>query len=136
MFACLIMGDSIAVGTAEAVNAGIQTHCTVVAAIGASTHQVQRWRPPPGNYNTCLFSLGSNDRAGPALRSKLMAVRRQVCSRRVIWILPYNRSSSAAVTSIAVSFQDEVLDLAQFATRDGVHPISYGAVAAALLGRR
>ena len=67
MFECLILGDSTGVGTAQAINARYERHCDVQAAERATAAQVLSWRRPGKRYNTCIFSMGSNDMAGPAL---------------------------------------------------------------------
>ena len=44
MFECLILGDSIGVGTAQAINARAALHCDVMAVERASAKQIQAWR--------------------------------------------------------------------------------------------
>jgi hypothetical protein len=133
MFACLILGDSTAVGTAQAVNAVYARQCDVQALEGVSTAQIMRWQRPTKDYATCVFSMGSNDMANESLADRLAQVRRGFCRRRVIWLLPYGRGQAGAVQTIAVRFGDEMLDLARFRSADRIHPARYADVAAQLL---
>jgi hypothetical protein len=141
MFACLFFGDSLALGTGMAVNALLPRACEIRAAEGASSMAMMRWTPSPRRYGTTILSVGSNDDIGPATppRLRLRAVERitnlrsHPPSHRYIWLLPYDRSRAALVRRIAATFGDEILDLARFPSRDGIHPASYRTVAGALL---
>jgi hypothetical protein len=136
MFECLILGDSIGVGAAKEINARYARQCDVVAMVRATADQILTWRRPFKSYGTCVFAIGSNDEPGPALAAKLGRLRQPVVTRRVIWLLPYSRERAYLVNSVAVRFGDETLDLMRFRSNDHVHPISYGDVADALMGRR
>jgi hypothetical protein len=133
MFECLILGDSTGVGTARAINARYERHCDIQAAERATAVQILSWRRPGKRYDTCIFSMGSNDKAGPALAARLAEIRAQFCFNRVIWLLPYSRPQAYTVSSVAARFGDETLDLGRFHSRDGVHPSQYMDVAEALL---
>jgi hypothetical protein len=133
MFECLILGDSTGVGAAKAINALYARQCDVQAVEGARAAQILSWRRSGKDYGTCIFSLGSNDHAGPALAARLSAIRTKACFRRVIWLLPYARPQAYTVSSVAARFGDETVDLGRFASVDGIHPRRYRDVAAALL---
>lgn len=133
MFECLILGDSIGVGTAQAINARYPHQCDVQAAERATAEQILTWRRSPKIYGAAIFAMGSNDAAGPALAKKLLSIRAGIRTRRVIWLLPYARQQAYVVNSVAASFGDETLDLKRFATKDRIHPASYGEVARTLL---
>lgn len=133
MFECLILGDSIAAGTAREINARYALHCDVVALERATASQILGWRTPRKSYGTSVFSIGSNDEPNAALTTKLINLRRSISSRRVIWLLPYSRPRAYLVSSVAISFGDESLDLSRFPTRDRVHPIRYASVAGVLI---
>ena len=152
MFACLFFGDSLSLGTAAAVNARLTRPCEVRAVSGAASNAMLRWTLDARSYDTAILSIGSNDDIGvlASIRGKPQAstaagrkrsrfyarigiLRQNLPSRRVIWILPYNRARAAIVSSIAMRFGDEVLDIAQFPTRDGLHPATYSSVARRLL---
>ena len=152
MFACLFFGDSLADGTAGAVNARYAQHCDVRAVQGAASTAMLRWTPAGRSYDTAILSIGSNDDIGSLARhgsgardvaaagrqrarvfARISHLRLNLPSRRVIWLLPYDRARAAIITSIAIRFRDEVLDIAAFRTRDGLHPTSYTEVAKRLL---
>lgn len=133
MFECLILGDSIGVGTASAINARLLLKCDVLAVEFATADQVRKWRKPPKTYGTTIIAVGSNNPPGRALKWTLLAIRRSLRTQRAIWLLPYARPAAYTVSSVAVVFHDETLDLGRFPTKDGVHPASYEAVAKVLL---
>lgn len=136
MFECLIIGDSIAVGTAAAVNPRIRTACEVQARESITVEKVIAWPRPGKIYHAIIVAIGSNNTAGPALDRALERLRSQLRGGRVIWVLPYGRSQAYAVRSVAVRHGDEALDLARFRTSDHVHPSDYRDVAGALLTRQ
>lgn len=133
MFECFILGDSIGLGTARAINERYAQQCDVQAVERATATQIVRWRKPAKNYGSCIFAIGSNDPPGRALASNLLRIRSSICFRRVIWLLPYSRPQAYVVSSVAARYGDETLDLARFDTRDRIHPRSYTDVAVALL---
>ncbi len=133
MFECLILGDSIGLGTARAVNERYPRQCDVLAVERATAAQILSWRKPEKNYGSCIFAIGSNDPPRLNLATQLVRIRSSICLRRVIWLLPYARPQAYIVSSIAARYGDETMDLIQFKTRDHVHPRSYSEVASALL---
>lgn len=141
MFACLLFGDSLALGAGAAVNTDLAHPCDVQAATGAGSRAIARWVLPPRRYDTVILSLGSNDDLGEAkaatrravISAAMASVRARMPGARVIWLLPYDRRRAYVVRSVAMTFGDEVLDLARFPSRDRLHPIDYRALARALL---
>lgn len=133
MFECLILGDSIGVGTAQAINARYLRRCEVQAVERATAAQIRSWRRPAKPYGTAIFAIGSNDAPGSPLARKLLDIRAGLTTRRVIWLLPYARRQAYIIASIAATFGDETLDLIQFSSKDGIHPADYGEVARTLL---
>lgn len=69
MFECLILGDSIGLGTAKAINSQYAPRCDVQAAEGATAAQILSWRRPIKIYGSCVFAIGSNDPPGAPLAS-------------------------------------------------------------------
>jgi hypothetical protein len=132
MFECLILGDSIGLGAARAINQHYALHCDVQAVERATSSQILRWKIPGKSYGSCVFAIGSNDAPDRALANNFLTIRSRICFRRVIW-LPYARPQAYLVSSVAARFGDETLGLARFATRDHIHPRSYGEVASVLL---
>ena len=125
---CLILGDSIAVGTSAALAiSGFQ--CETRAQIGASSSDAVRSAAKSLSASLVVIAIGSNDPRNPELLQNLEAIRRRTASRRVVWVAPYNPAASAIVRTVAVTFGDTVLQLNRFRTRDGIHPVSYRAIA-------
>jgi hypothetical protein len=128
---CLVLGDSTAVGTADALALqGIR--CEVHARVGAHASGLAReWQGSTAPV-VALIALGSNDVGDPRLEHSLIVVRARTRAPRVTWLVPYERSAALIVTKVAVQFGDRVVPLAQEPTRDGVHPTSYHPVASRL----
>lgn len=133
MFECLILGDSIGVGTAKALVARYAIRCDVMAVERASAEQISAWRKPARRYGMSILAMGSNDSPGARLAGNLFKIRSSITTRRVIWLLPYSRQTAQVVNKVAVTFGDESVDLGRFATRDRIHPRRYDDVARALL---
>ncbi|MDJ0277651.1 hypothetical protein QLH51_12675 [Sphingomonas sp. 2R-10] len=128
---CLILGDSTAVGTADAL-AAQGMRCAVHAREGApSIETVKTWHS--GSFSDrALIALGSNDALNPDLAGNLQLLRQRVSARRVTWLAPYHRRAAAIVSAIAEQFGDSVVHLGRFSSADGIHPKSYRTVASAL----
>lgn len=122
---CLILGDSIAVGTAQ------QARCTVAALSGISTKQwVRQFSPAVESiasaFEVVLISLGSNDGKlpDPMTYEYLFRARKSVLhARRVIWIAPGPQfPARSQVQAVAMAHGDVVYErpVAQL-NADGVH---------------
>lgn len=135
MFECLILGDSIGLGTAKAINSQYAPRCDVQAVEGATAAQILSWRRPIKIYGSCVFAIGSNDPPGAPLARTLSRTRGSICFRRVIWLLPYARGQAYTVSSVAARYGDETVDLTRFPSVDHIHPRSYSQLASALLRR-
>lgn len=119
---CLVLGDSIAVGTAQALRQhGVV--CRVEAAVGISTAGWRvRFAPWGVPANVVVISLGSNDRG--AQYADLWQIRKRIKAKKVIWILPANNHVAAsAISAMATELGDYVMAFAP--GHDGVHPHSY-----------
>jgi len=118
MLDCLILGDSIAVGTHQ-----FRQECTMVAKGGINSWQ---WNK---NYSkdlkparTVIISLGSNDHSGVNTFKELLAMRQQVDAERVFWIMPAIKPEVQDIVKIiAKNFNDTVLPI-QRLQPDRVHP--------------
>ena len=120
---CLVLGDSIAVGTGQALRAeGVV--CRLEAAVGISTAGWRvRFAPWDIPADVVVISLGSND-GGRAAYPDLWQTRKKVKAKRVIWILPHcNARAAAAITAMAYEYGDYVMSFAP--AKDGIHPHSY-----------
>ncbi|WP_174291045.1 hypothetical protein [Sphingomonas bacterium] len=130
MLACLILGDSIAADTARALRAALEDRCAVVAQKGLGTAAIAAMAPASSYYTA--VSAGSNDAGSADLPKRLVQLRLGVDARYVLWILPYDRRVAEFVRWTAARFNDNVVDLAVLATRDGIHPASYRELAIAV----
>jgi lysophospholipase L1-like esterase len=122
MLECLILGDSIAVGTAQ-----FRPDCAVYAKSGINSHN---WLNKNVDKNltakSVIISLGSNDHSGVNTFQELMAIRQLTDAARVYWILPANKPKVREVVEIiARNFGDTMLPIPSL-SKDGVHPTTNG----------
>ena len=84
MIDCLIIGDSIGVGTHQ-----FRPECVSYSRGGWNTWQ---WNRDYGKNNlsskTVIISLGTNDHKGVRTREELEKMRARIVADRVFWILP------------------------------------------------
>lgn len=123
MFECLILGDSIAVGTQQ-----VRTECAVYAKVGINSRQFNQ------NFNGEFFSkyviisLGTNDQ-GIKTYDELKKLRSRILAKeKVIWILPsINESAIMAVIKIADENNDMLISPhPRLMSKDGIHPTRTG----------
>jgi hypothetical protein len=118
MLDCLVLGDSIAVGTQQ-----FRQECVLVGKGGINSWQFNK------NYaqkiepaNTVIISLGSNDHDGVNSFKELLAMRERVQGKRVFWIMPAIKPHiQDMVEIIARNFGDTVLPITKLQP-DKVHP--------------
>jgi lysophospholipase L1-like esterase len=127
MLECLIIGDSIAVGTAN-----FRPDCVAYAKGGINSHQWvnQNIGKLPLQAKTVIISLGSNDHKYVKTVAELQTIRELTKADRVYWILPHgnhpksNVSISdiqAMVKFVAEQYNDIVLPITRVQA-DNVHP--------------
>ena len=118
MIDCLILGDSIAVGTHQ-----FKPECVAYAKGGWNTWQWNRdYLQNDLTANTVVISLGSNDHKGVKTRLELEKVRAKVQGSRVFWILPAIKPDiQEIVKSIAEEHGDTVIPITLLQP-DGIHP--------------
>lgn len=119
MIDCLIMGDSIAVGTHQA-----RPDCVAYAKGGWNTWQWNRdYLKNDLTAKTVIISLGSNDHKGVKTKAELQRIREKVgTTARVFWILPAIKPEiQAIVNAMAKEYGDTVLPITRL-QKDGVHP--------------
>lgn len=121
------IGDSIAVGLGGQAS-GASTNATV----GWNTDQIARNYAAKGGSDYTVISMGTNDIGYPNIRTaeNATAIRESIKTqtRKVIWILPYNRSMAQRIQGVASRYGDRVVDLREFPSNDGLHPQSYARV--------
>jgi len=119
MLECLIVGDSIAVGTATA-----RPECVAYAKGGINSYQWlnKNIDKTPLIAKTVIISLGSNDHKYVKTESELQAIRELTKADRVYWILPAIKPDiQEIVKKVAAEHGDTVLPITRL-QKDGVHP--------------
>jgi len=127
MFDCLIIGDSIAVGTHQ-----FKPECVSYSKGGINSHQWinQNISKLPLNAKTVIISLGSNDHKWVNTESELRTLREMTKADRVYWILPAGNSKASQVSiqhiqllvrDIAKEYGDVVIPITRLQP-DGIHP--------------
>ena len=119
MIDCLILGDSIAVGTHMA-----RPQCVAYAKVGWNTRQWNRdYLKNDLSAKTVIISLGSNDHKGVRTKAELQRIREKAgTTARVFWILPAIKPEiQAIVIGMAEEYGDTVLPITRL-QKDGVHP--------------
>lgn len=122
MIDCLIVGDSIAVGTHQ-----IRKECVSLSRGGINSRD---WNKQNANNNvtarTVIISLGSNDYKGIETEAELKKLRELTKADRVFWILPAIKPHvQKIVKDIAQANGDVVLPIISL-QKDGVHPDTKG----------
>jgi len=125
MIECLVIGDSIAVGTHM-----MRPECVAYAQTGITSHV---WNKKFGNKdlsaNTVIISLSTNDLTSADTYGTLMNIRTKILGNpKVFWIEPNRESRFEAVQivrRVAHEFGDTVLVNTKWA-RDHIHPTTTG----------
>ena len=120
MIDCLIIGDSIAVGTKM-----FRPECVSYAQGGITSHG---WNKKFGDNDlsaeTVIISLGTNDWGKADTYSMLTNIRKKIKGKRVFWVLPNEESKPLIVhqvQEVALQFNDTVLPTTRWQT-DKIHP--------------
>jgi lysophospholipase L1-like esterase len=127
MIDCMIIGDSIAVGTAA-----FKQECVADYAVGGlNSHQWNhRFKDAKLSASMLIVSLGTNDHQYVNTRKELEAMRKRVTANRVYWVLPMGNSPKSGVTleeiqhavsEIAEKYGDAVIGTKRL-QKDGIHP--------------
>jgi lysophospholipase L1-like esterase len=124
MLECLILGDSIAVGTKMFA----PQECVSYAKGGFNSWQWnRRWGTSPVEAKTVVISLGTNDHAGVKTEAELLKLRKRIRASRVVWIMPPCNARfcklgvNAVVRSVAVSYGDKMISTS-YLQPDKIHP--------------
>jgi hypothetical protein len=126
MLECLIIGDSIAVGTKQ-----FAPHCELVGKGGINTWQWNQMYPNADlSAGIVIISLATNDHRYIKTVPELIKMRERVKSARVFWILPAGNLKGSEVpieviqdyvNKVAAQYGDVVLPIRGL-QRDGIHP--------------
>lgn len=129
MIECLIIGDSIAVGTAQ-----VRPECVAYATNGINTIQFNKRYPQTFNGKVVVISLGSNDHKYIKTEKELFKLRERVQAETVYWILPAGNAKTSEipvvriqehVESIAEMYGDWIIRIPSL-SKDGIHPTAKG----------
>ena len=128
MLECLIIGDSIAVGTAM-----YRPECVSHSRGGWNSWQWNRDYLATAQSKPArvvIISLGANDHAGVKTEQELRRMRAAISGERVFWIDPGNDRKPvphAAIMRIAQEYGDIVLPRPKdHMSADGIHPTGRG----------
>jgi len=126
MLECLILGDSIAVGTKQ-----FAPQCELVGKGGINTWQWNNMYPRADlTANVVIISLATNDHKYIKTREELLKMRARVKSSRVFWVLPAGNLKGSEVPIqtiqghvkfVAEQYGDTVLPINGL-QKDGIHP--------------
>jgi len=123
MLDCLILGDSIAVGTHQ-----FRPECVAYARGGWNSWQWNRdYLSKDLGAKTVIISLGSNDHKGVRTKAELQRLREKVGTGvRVFWILPAIKPEiQDIVRAMAREYGDTIVPITRLQS-DGVHPSTAG----------
>lgn len=128
MLECLIIGDSIAVGTAM-----YRPECVSYSRGGWNSWQWNRDYLGVASSKpakTVIISLGANDHKGVKTEEELRKMRSTIKADRVFWISPGAERKpvpQAAIEKIAKEYGDTILARPmQHMSGDGIHPTGTG----------
>jgi len=125
MLECLVLGDSIAVGTQM-----FAKECQLQGKGGINTWQFNKMYPGSFYAETVIISLGSNDHQYVKTYDQLFEMRQRVGAKNVFWVLPAGNLKASNVPieriqgfirEIAYSYGDTVLPIRGLQP-DGIHP--------------
>jgi lysophospholipase L1-like esterase len=128
MLECLIIGDSIAVGTAMA-----RTECVSHSRGGWNSWQWNKdylAKASSQPAKTIIISLGANDHKGVKTEKELRKMREAVKGDRVFWIDPGQDRKPIpheAIVQIAKEYGDTIIQRPKnHMSADGIHPTGRG----------
>lgn len=118
MAACLILGDSLAVGLGQN-----RPDCQTVAVTGVTSTRYVQTLLAARAAESAVISLGVNDGDDADTLGNLRRVRQAVTARRVFWLLPGIKPRvRAIIRQVAVEFDDYLVDTKFEAGPDSLHP--------------
>jgi lysophospholipase L1-like esterase len=126
MIDCMIIGDSIAVGTHV-----VRKECAAHATGGLNSWQWnKKYKSADLTAKSVIISLGTNDHQYVKTQKELEAMRARVNADRVYWILPVGNSPKsgvsletiqATVMAVAKQHGDTIVPI-PYVQKDGIHP--------------
>ena len=130
MLDCIILGDSIGVGTAL-----FKPECINLAKGGINSQQWNKKYSDVELYSEAvLISLGSNDHKWIKTKKELTALRKKIGAKRVYWVLPEGNLKASQVDiedirryvlEVSEENGDMVIPIMHL-SKDGIHPTMKG----------
>ena len=123
MLDCLIIGDSIAVGTAN-----VRKECVSYSVGGLNSWQWnKKFADKDLTAGTTIISLGTNDHSGVHTFRELSAMRSRVTAGRVYWILPpcndkFCKSNVNDIVEIIARSRGDFVIKTDRLQKDAIHP--------------
>lgn len=127
---CLILGDSIAVGTAM-----FKKECVSISKGGINSQQYNKKVAGMELYsNSVLISLGSNDHKWVKTKQELEKLRKNIKATNVYWVLPEGNLRAGGVSideirktvlEVSDEYGDTVIPIMHL-SKDGIHPTGVG----------
>lgn len=122
MLECMIIGDSIAVGTAQA-----RPECAAYVRGGWNSWQWnKKYLTQDLSARTVVISLGSNDHAGVNTRKELIKLRKNVEADRVYWIMPAIKPEIQEIVEEVANQRGDWIIRIPYLSNDGIHPSTKG----------
>ena len=127
---CLILGDSIAVGTAM-----FKKECVSISKGGINSQQYNKKVAGMELYSgSVLISLGSNDHKWVKTKQELEKLRKNIKATNVYWVLPEGNLRAGGVSideirktvlEVSDEYGDTVIPIMHL-SKDGIHPTGVG----------
>jgi len=118
MIECLILGDSIAVGTQM-----VARQCQLVGQTGINTSQFNHlYANNVLTAGVVIISLGTNDHKGVETYAELVAIRERVQSNHVYWIMPNIKPEIQEMVMVLAAFYGDKIIGTKLMQPDGIHP--------------
>jgi len=118
MLECLILGDSIAVGTHM-----MKPECAMVAKGGINSWQFNKNYSGEFFSNIVIISLGSNDHSGVKTKFELEKLRSRVLAKsRVVWIMPSIKPEIQEIVKQVAKANGDLIISTNKLQPDGIHP--------------
>lgn len=122
MIDCLIIGDSIAVGTHM-----FYKECQSIAKSGINSSDFNKQHPVAFKSNNVIISLGSNDYKGIKTEQELKAIRDRVDpNAKVFWIVPAIKPHIQDIVKLIAEQNHDTIVNINGLQPDKVHPTANG----------
>jgi len=118
MLDCVILGDSIAVGTHQ-----FKQECQLIGKSGINSYQFNKTVNKSFSSNVVVISLGSNDNIGIKTKLELTNLRSRISTNsKVYWILPSIKPDIQNIINEIAQHNGDIVLIATKLNKDGIHP--------------